>query len=99
MRTMAVETTDRNIGTVCVSEMVAIDEPVFPPRRRPLRVVLNAIVETAPKFGSRVYLWELALALAKTDGVSLTLLVGTGQAKELPPPLRSCAQEVAVSAR
>lgn len=69
------------------------------PQRVPLRVALNAIIEPSPKFGSRVYLWELALALAKTDGVILTLLVGIGQTNELPPPLRSCAREVPVSAR
>ena len=95
---MAFEINDPKVATLCEPEMEGHDAPALPVRP-PLRVALNAIVEPAPKFGSRVYLWELALALAKTDGVILTLLVGNGQAKEVPTPLRSCAREVSVSAR
>jgi hypothetical protein len=95
---MALDTTDPKVATLCEPEMAGIEASVLP-QRVPLRVALNAIIESSPKFGSRVYLWELALALAKTDGVILTLLVGAGQTKELPPLLRSFAREVPVSAR
>lgn len=95
---MAAELNDLNTCTVCEPEMLGLDESVLSPGR-PLRIALNAIVDCAPKFGSRVYLWELASALANTDGVILSLLVGEGQVKDVPAPLRSCACEVPVSAR
>ena len=66
-------------------------------RRPPLRIAINAIVEPAPKFGSRVYLWELAAALATMNEIDLVLLVGKGQAKQVPPTLRSHARELPVS--
>ena len=88
------------------TEVAALSEPAINGFNAPapfspptLRVALNAIVEAAPKFGSRVYLWELASALARTDGVALTLLVGAGQVKDLPPQLRSCGREVSVSTK
>jgi glycosyltransferase involved in cell wall biosynthesis len=57
---------------------------------------MNAITDAAPKFGSRVYLWELALAFAEMDGVDLILLVGKGQTSRIPLQLRCCAREVPV---
>lgn len=95
---MTFENSGPTVGTLCEPETARLEASELPPCV-PLRVALNAIIEAAPKFGSRVYLWELALALAKTDGVILTLLVGDGQAKEVPPALRSCAREIPVSAR
>jgi FkbM family methyltransferase len=68
------------------------------PRRPAMRVAINAITEPAPKFGSRVYLWELATALAKTEGVDLILLVGEGQADAVPSQLRSHIREIQVPA-
>lgn len=51
-----------------------------------VRIAVNGITA---KFGSQVYLWELSSALAKIDGVELTLLVGNEKANDLPPSLLS----------
>jgi len=66
--------------------MVRPNDSAFSQRPR-VRVSVNAITEPAPKFGSRVYLWELASALAKTEGVDLVLLVGKEKANDVPPLL------------
>jgi len=95
---MEVETTDPELDSAFQTQTLGIDAPARTLPRL-LRVAVNAIVESAPKFGSRVYLWELASELAQTEGVALTLLVGVGQAKDLPPHLRAYGREVAVSAR
>ncbi len=81
------------MNTVDEREIVRLDDSAIP-QRPSVRVAMNAITEAAPKFGSRVYLWELASALAKTDGVDLVLLVGQGQTNEIPSLLRSRAQEM-----
>lgn len=69
--------------------------------RRPLRprikIAMNAIVEAIPRFGSRVYLWEIASALACESSVALTLLVGEKQASAVPFALRPHAREIPVS--
>jgi len=63
--------------------IVRLNDSVFSQRPR-VRVAVNAITA---KFGARVYLWELASALAKTDGVDLVLLVGKEKANDVPPLL------------
>jgi glycosyltransferase involved in cell wall biosynthesis len=76
--------------------MVRLNDSAFSERPR-VRVAVNAITEPAPKFGSRVYLWELASALAKTDGVDLVLLVGEEKANGVPPLLLSRTRRVPIS--
>ena len=97
MREMISEGAAARMNTVDGREMVPLDDSTLP-QRPTLRVAMNAITEAAPKFGSRVYLWELASELAKTDGVDLVLLVGQGQANGVPPQLRSCVREIPISA-
>jgi glycosyltransferase involved in cell wall biosynthesis len=88
--------TDSSMPALCDSEAILPDVSALAEHPR-LRIAINAITEPAPRFGSRVYLWELASALAGMDGVDLALLVGQGQANEVPPMLRSYAREMAVS--
>ena len=64
----------------------------------PMRVVINALTELTPYYGSRVYLFNLARALAEIPDVDLTLLVGQGQKHQLPTELQEYAEEIAVSA-
>lgn len=85
-------------GTAPEAEMVQLDDSALP-RSPSIRVAINAITEAAPKFGSRVYLWELASALTRIDGVDLVLLVGQGQANDVPPLLRARVREISVSPR
>ena len=63
-------------------------------QRACIRVALNAINS---KCGTRVYLWELASALASTDGVNLILLVGHEQPDDLPPLLLSRIRKIPIS--
>jgi glycosyltransferase involved in cell wall biosynthesis len=65
-------------------------------QRKPLRIALNAITS---KGGARVYLWELASALATIDGVDVVLLVGSEDVIDLPPLLRSGVCRVSISSR
>ena len=65
-------------------------------KRFSIRVAINAITS---KSGTRVYLWELASALAQTDGVDLILLVGTESPSDVPPFLASKVRKVGVSSR
>lgn len=92
----AADKADSIMPALCEREAVRHNESVLA-QRPPFRIAINAITEPAPKFGSRVYLWELAAALARIDGVDLALLVGQGQANEVPPMLRSCAREIPIS--
>ena len=73
--------------------MVRPNDSAFSQRPR-VRVAVNAITA---KFGARVYLWELASALAKTDGVDLVLLVGKEKANDVPPLLLSRTCRVPIS--
>jgi glycosyltransferase involved in cell wall biosynthesis len=73
--------------------MVRFNDSAFSQRTR-VRVAVNAITS---KFGTRVYLWELASALAKTDGVDLVLLVGKESADGVPPLLLSRTCRVPIS--
>jgi glycosyltransferase involved in cell wall biosynthesis len=73
--------------------MVRPNDSAFSQRPR-VRVAVNAITA---KFGARVYLWELASALAKTDGVDLVLLVGKEKANDVPPLLLSRTYRVPIS--
>ena len=97
MRELVSEKVDSRAHSSCDTENARVDDSALP-RRPTLRVAMNAITEGAPKFGSQVYLWELASAFAKTDGVDLVLLVGQGQTNGVPPPLRSCVREIPISA-
>ncbi len=76
--------------------MVRLNDSALSQRPR-VRVAMNAITEPAPKFGARVYLWELASALAKTDGVELVLLVGKEKPIGVPPLLLSRTCRVPIS--
>jgi glycosyltransferase involved in cell wall biosynthesis len=60
-------------------------------------VVLNAITPATPKFGSHVYLWELALELAKLEAIDLVLIVSQEQASTLPPALQHCVYDASIS--
>jgi glycosyltransferase involved in cell wall biosynthesis len=64
-----------------------------------ITVCLNALTEFSPCYGSRVYLIELARALALLHVVELKLLVGRGKTKCLPVDLRNHAIEVPVPVR
>jgi glycosyltransferase involved in cell wall biosynthesis len=96
--------TDGTADTTDSTKAVLSDREIIRPHNsapalRPrLRIAINAITEPAPKFGARVYLWELATALARMDEVDVVMLVGEGQAKELPPTLCSHAREIPLSA-
>jgi glycosyltransferase involved in cell wall biosynthesis len=60
-----------------------------------LRVALNGITS---KCGTNIYLWELASALAKADGVDLTVLIGQGkQTTGIPTALLSRTYPVQIS--
>lgn len=61
-----------------------------------MKVAINAITELIPKYGSRVYLIELARALCKVEGIELLLLVGRKQKLLLPEELQPKVREVAV---
>jgi glycosyltransferase involved in cell wall biosynthesis len=61
-----------------------------------ITVCLNALTEFSPCYGSRVYLIELARALAPLHVIELKLLVGRGKTQCLPPDLRLHAVEVPV---
>ena len=65
-------------------------------QRQCVRVALNAITST---YGARVYLWELASALAITDGVELLLLVGHEDVNDIPTLLISRVRKVPISSR
>jgi glycosyltransferase involved in cell wall biosynthesis len=78
------------------AEVVSLNDSALSQRPR-VRVAVNAIMEAAPKFGARVYLWELAAALTKTDGVDLVLLVGKEKANGVPPLLLSRTCRVPIS--
>lgn len=76
--------------------VVRLNDSALSQRPR-VRVAVNAIMEAAPKFGARVYLWELASALANTDGVDLVLLVGKEKTNGVPPLLLSRTCTVPIS--
>jgi glycosyltransferase involved in cell wall biosynthesis len=63
-----------------------------------IRVAMNAITELTAKYGSHVYLMELARELTKVESIDLILLVGRGQKSLLPEELQPNAREIAVSA-
>jgi glycosyltransferase involved in cell wall biosynthesis len=63
-----------------------------------MRVVINALTDLTPYYGSRVYLFNLARALADIPDVELILLVGQGQTHQLPAGLQAYAEEIDVPA-
>ena len=65
-------------------------------QRKPVRIALNAITS---KGGARVYLWQLASALATIDGVDVVLLVGSEEVSDIPPFLRSRVCKLPISSR
>jgi glycosyltransferase involved in cell wall biosynthesis len=79
----------RNVEIVQTSESAVSHRPR-------IRVALNAIKAT---FGARVYLWELASAIAKTDGVDLVLLVGKEDVDDIPPLLLSKVRKISISSK
>lgn len=83
-------------GSYSDVEMLGSNDPSTSSRAR-VRVAMNAVAKTAPKFGARVYVWELAFALTKTDGVDLVLMVGKERTDGVPPSLLSHTRRVPIS--
>src|SRR5258706_480598 len=80
------------------NEGVVSDEPTAS-KPSTIRVAINALTELTPKFGSRVYLMNLARELSKLPEVDAILLVGKGQGACLPDELKHLAREIDVPHR
>src|SRR5690242_7917815 len=63
-----------------------------------MRVAINLVTEITAKYGSHVYIMDLARELSRVETIDLILLVGRGQTSLLPDELQSNARELAVSA-
>jgi glycosyltransferase involved in cell wall biosynthesis len=61
------------------------------------RVALNCLAGFSPNNGSRVYLLELARALARAGEVDLVLFTAQGESSSLPSELKALAYEVNVA--
>src|ERR1051326_607077 len=60
------------------------------------RVALNCLAGFAPTNGARVYLLELAQALADKEDIELVLITAQGESSKLPSSLRALAHEIDV---
>jgi glycosyltransferase involved in cell wall biosynthesis len=78
------------------SEEGAVTDQLSASKPSTIRVAINGLTELTPKFGSRVYLLNLARELSKLPDVDPILLVGKGQGASLPDELKHLAREIDV---